>query len=57
MSETVGKVMRCPMCRSTDIYWDARGLYATLYHCRQCGYQGAFVLECENAKQDGPSGN
>ncbi|WP_301664978.1 hypothetical protein [Methanoculleus frigidifontis] len=39
------KILCCPLCRSTDIYWDARGLYATLYHCRQCGYQGAFILE------------
>jgi len=41
------KILRCPVCLSTDIYWDARGLYATLYYCRQCGYQGAFILEVE----------
>jgi len=41
------KILRCPICRSTDIYWDARGLYATLYHCKQCGYQGAFILESD----------
>jgi len=42
-----GEVMRCPMCRSTDVYWNARGLYPTLYRCRQGGYQGAFILECK----------
>lgn len=47
MSESTRKVLRCPVCRSTEIYRDARGLYATLYHCRQCGYQGAFILECD----------
>jgi hypothetical protein len=40
------KILRCPICRSTDIYWDARGLYSTLYYCRQCNYQGALILEC-----------
>ncbi|WP_300020369.1 hypothetical protein [Methanoculleus sp.] len=47
MSESARKVLRCPVCRSTEISWDARGLYATLYHCKQCGYQGAFILECD----------
>lgn len=28
------KILRCPVCRSTDIYWDARGLFATLYRCK-----------------------
>ncbi|WP_164913715.1 hypothetical protein [Methanoculleus taiwanensis] len=41
------KIIRCPICRSTNIYWDARGLYATMYYCRQCGYNGAFILECD----------
>jgi hypothetical protein len=26
------KILRCPVCQSTEIYWDARGLFATLYH-------------------------
>ncbi|WP_292517889.1 hypothetical protein [Methanoculleus sp.] len=47
MSVTARKVLRCPVCRSIEIYRAARGLYATLYHCRQCGYQGAFILECD----------
>ncbi|HQD26203.1 MULTISPECIES: TFIIB-type zinc ribbon-containing protein [Methanoculleus] len=53
MSGIARRVIRCPVCRSTEIYWEARGLYATLYHCKQCGYQGAFVLECEEGEQDG----
>ncbi|KUG20908.1 MAG: hypothetical protein KO206_06415 [Methanomicrobiaceae archaeon] len=48
------KTLRCPICHSTDIYWDARGLFATLYHCRQCGCQGAFVLECEEDTGERP---
>ena len=38
------------MCGSTNMYWDARGLFATNYRCRKCGYAGALVLESGNNK-------
>ncbi|MDG6256005.1 MAG: hypothetical protein QCH35_00225 [Methanomicrobiaceae archaeon] len=46
-----GKIIHCPMCRSTDIYWDARGPQSTLHHCRKCGYNGAFILECDEESE------
>jgi DNA-directed RNA polymerase subunit M len=36
----------CPKCGSTDIFW-ASGLPQlwSLWQCKNCGYQGAFILE------------
>ncbi len=37
--------MCCPKCGSSDLYLEL-GLYGgRVYHCKQCGYRGAFVIE------------
>jgi predicted RNA-binding Zn-ribbon protein involved in translation (DUF1610 family) len=35
----------CPVCGNTDIYYEVGGYAGTVYHCKECGYIGAFVVE------------
>ena len=35
----------CPACGSTAIYYEVGGYAGTVYHCKECGYIGAFVIE------------
>lgn len=35
----------CPACGSADIYYEVGGYAGTVYHCKECGYIGAFVIE------------
>jgi predicted RNA-binding Zn-ribbon protein involved in translation (DUF1610 family) len=35
----------CPVCGNTDIYYEVGGYAGTVYHCKKCGYIGAFVVE------------
>jgi DNA-directed RNA polymerase subunit M len=39
----------CPKCGSLDVFW-AQGMpqFWSLWQCRNCGYQGAFILEDGN---------
>ncbi len=34
----------CPVCGSPDLYYEAGGTEG-LYHCKYCGYIGAFVID------------
>ncbi len=34
----------CPVCGSSDLYYEAGGTEG-LYHCKYCGYIGAFVID------------
>lgn len=35
----------CPVCGSTELYYELGGYMGYIYHCKKCGYTGAFVLE------------
>jgi len=39
----------CPVCGSSDIYYEAGGYAGKLYHCKRCGYVGALVVEADSA--------
>jgi hypothetical protein len=41
------RAVTCPECGSTDLYWEAGMITGQLYHCRDCDYVGAFVVETE----------
>jgi DNA-directed RNA polymerase subunit M/transcription elongation factor TFIIS len=43
----------CPNCRSLEIYVEAGGMTGNIYHCKKCGYRGAFVLEIERDEGTG----
>ncbi|MDD3041738.1 MAG: hypothetical protein PHW56_02155 [Methanosarcinaceae archaeon] len=35
----------CPVCGSSDLYYEAGGYTGKVYHCKGCGYMGAFIVE------------
>ena len=38
-------VLKCPMCGSNDLYFESGGITGYVYHCKNCDYVGAFVVE------------
>jgi transposase-like protein len=49
------KMIRCPVCGSSDLYTIVGGYIGEIYRCKKCGYSGAFVIETDEDSQD--SGN
>ncbi|MEE8198116.1 MAG: hypothetical protein V3R48_00170 [Thermoplasmata archaeon] len=41
------RTLICPECSSSNLYWEAGMIAGQLYHCRDCDYVGAFVVELE----------
>ncbi|MDP8012172.1 MAG: hypothetical protein ACP5F1_04390 [Thermoplasmata archaeon] len=41
------KIQICPVCGSTDIYYEAGMITGEKYKCNNCGYVGSFILEIE----------
>jgi predicted RNA-binding Zn-ribbon protein involved in translation (DUF1610 family) len=37
--------LTCPQCGSADLYYEAALITGYKYHCKKCGYIGAFVIE------------
>jgi len=37
----------CPVCGSADLYLEAGGYTGKLYHCKNCGYVGALIVEAD----------
>jgi len=40
-------VLTCPQCGSADMYYENALITGYKYHCKNCGYIGAFVIEKE----------
>jgi DNA-directed RNA polymerase subunit M/transcription elongation factor TFIIS len=43
----VRKVLFCPECNSTDMYYEMGGITGIIYHCKRCNYIGPLVIEEE----------
>jgi transposase-like protein len=41
------KVLTCPHCGSAGLYYEAGLVTGYKYHCKDCDYVGAFVIEKE----------
>ena len=41
----LSSVLVCPQCGSADLYYEAALITGYKYHCKKCGYIGAFVIE------------
>jgi transposase-like protein len=39
------KVLTCPQCGSASLYYEAGLVTGQKYHCKDCDYVGAFVIE------------
>ena len=43
----IRKVLFCPECNSTDMYYEMGGITGIIYHCKRCDYIGPLVIEEE----------
>ncbi len=43
--EDVVTTLFCPDCGGTDLFYEAGWITGRKYHCKDCHYIGAFVLE------------
>ena len=41
------RVLECPQCHGSDLYYEAGLITGYKYHCKTCDYVGAFVIERE----------
>ena len=41
------RVLECPQCHGTDLYYEAALITGYKYHCKTCNYIGAFVIQRE----------
>ena len=37
----------CPVCGSSDLYYETGGYTGKKYHCKNCGYIGPLVVEAD----------
>ena len=37
----------CPVCGGSDLYYEAGGYTGKVYHCKNCGYIGALIVEAD----------
>ena len=42
----------CPVCASPEIYYEVGGSTGKIYHCKNCGYVGAFIIEANEKMID-----
>jgi DNA-directed RNA polymerase subunit M/transcription elongation factor TFIIS len=43
----VRRMLFCPECNSTDLYYEIGGITGFIYHCKRCNYMGPLVIEEE----------
>ncbi len=41
------KLLTCPECKGHDLYYETALITGYKYHCKDCDYIGAFVIEQE----------
>ncbi|MDD4651163.1 MAG: hypothetical protein PHQ34_02930 [Methanothrix sp.] len=37
----------CPVCGSSELYLEAGGYTGKIYHCKNCDYIGALIVEAD----------
>jgi hypothetical protein len=50
------RVLVCPQCHGTDIYYETGLMTGYKYHCKTCDYIGAFIIQPDILEEgnDGP---
>lgn len=38
----------CPVCGSSELYYETGGYVGKVYHCKDCNYVGALVVEADD---------
>lgn len=49
-------VLRCPQCGSTDVTYELGLITGYKYHCKNCQYVGALVIQDEMTADKGDCG-
>lgn len=44
-SENPKRVLRCPQCGGTNLYYENALITGYKYHCKDCDYIGALIIE------------
>jgi predicted RNA-binding Zn-ribbon protein involved in translation (DUF1610 family) len=39
------RVLTCPHCGSSDVYYEAGMMTGQVYHCKNCDYVGSLIIE------------
>lgn len=55
MAQKKKKILTCPHCGSSDLYYEAGLITGYKYHCKKCNYIGPLVIEIE-VETDGGKG-
>ena len=37
----------CPVCGSSELYYETGGYVGKVYHCKDCNYMGPLVVEAD----------
>ncbi len=48
------RILRCPSCGSTRVELAAGQITGQVYHCRDCQYVGALILEVDVGDDGAP---
>ena len=46
------KILTCPDCGSSDLYYETGLITGYKYHCKKCQYVGPFVIEKDVLVED-----
>lgn len=46
-------VLLCPQCRSSHVIYEAGLITGQVYHCLDCDYVGAFIIEVDEPDPEG----
>lgn len=50
------RVLVCPQCHGTDIYYETGLMTGYKYHCKTCDYIGAFIIQADIIGGDSDGG-
>lgn len=49
MSGNKGMKEVCPVCGSSELYYETGGSVGKVYHCKDCNYIGPLIVEADDA--------
>lgn len=46
------KMLICPQCGGNELYYEAGLITGYKYHCKDCDYIGAFIIETDIEEEE-----
>ncbi|MDH7594163.1 MAG: hypothetical protein QHG99_07425 [Methanomicrobiales archaeon] len=50
-------MLRCPVCRSRELYLLSGGYTGYIYRCKHCGYEGSLVVDVDGDLEEKDDGS